>query len=248
MQEHFETAVQTLTETNPDAILWTGGAEAQVLSHISREYAGLDLPHLVIDTGNHYPEMYDFRREYADDTGIDVRTQSYDELQAIIRDPSDPRAYHGQWDAEAGVPGHDDIDAPRTQDEWTVAASCGALKVVPMRRFIEDDGFERLVTGVRGDDPLYDDEGDYSVSHVDERRQPAPHTRINPLAEWGEKQVWAYIKREFVPYCDLYDEGYRHTDAVCCTEDDQDIGEHGEGGRDPEKRAAQDKLQEMGYI
>jgi len=49
-------------------------------------------------------------------------------------------------------------------------------------------------------------------------------------------------------YPEIYDRGYDHTDAKCCTKKPDDIGEYGEKGSDVEKEQAKEKLKELGYI
>ena len=41
--------------------------------------------------------------------------------------------------------------------------------------------------------------------------------KINPLAEWTEKQVWNYIKENNVPYNTLHDKGYPSIGCAPCT-------------------------------
>ncbi len=41
--------------------------------------------------------------------------------------------------------------------------------------------------------------------------------KINPIAHWSEEQVWEYIKRENVPYSDLYTNGFRSIGCEPCT-------------------------------
>ncbi|HEY9530715.1 MAG TPA: phosphoadenosine phosphosulfate reductase family protein, partial [Burkholderiales bacterium] len=41
--------------------------------------------------------------------------------------------------------------------------------------------------------------------------------RFNPLAEWTESMVWAYIASNDVPYNRLYDQGYRSIGCAPCT-------------------------------
>jgi phosphoadenosine phosphosulfate reductase len=41
--------------------------------------------------------------------------------------------------------------------------------------------------------------------------------KLNPLADWDEKQVWNYIKDHHVPYNPLHDQGYPSIGCVPCT-------------------------------
>lgn len=42
-------------------------------------------------------------------------------------------------------------------------------------------------------------------------------TKFNPLADWSEDEVWAYIGTHRVPYNRLYDQGYRSIGCAPCT-------------------------------
>jgi phosphoadenosine phosphosulfate reductase len=41
--------------------------------------------------------------------------------------------------------------------------------------------------------------------------------KLNPLADWDEKQVWSYIKDHHVPYNSLHDQGYPSIGCMPCT-------------------------------
>jgi phosphoadenosine phosphosulfate reductase len=41
--------------------------------------------------------------------------------------------------------------------------------------------------------------------------------KLNPLAAWTEKQVWAYIMANGVPYNPLHDRGYPSIGCTNCT-------------------------------
>jgi thioredoxin-dependent adenylylsulfate APS reductase len=41
--------------------------------------------------------------------------------------------------------------------------------------------------------------------------------KVNPLADWDEGQVWAYLKANDVPYNALYDQGYSSIGCAPCT-------------------------------
>lgn len=267
MQQRVDEAIYTLEDVieDEDALfLWTGGKEANVIGDLLLYAVGepgnQEIPWATIDTGNHFDEMREFRREYVAATGdqsasttgppggVAVRVERYDELlDRVIQNEDDPRGYHGRWDDSVDLPDpQSGMDLPRTPEEWDVPASCGALKVVPLRRLINGEGWSTIVTGRRGEDPLTGDDGEFDVWK--DRREPARHTRVNPLADWSEANVYAYIKQESVSLPTLYTEqGYRHTDSVCCTDEEQ-VGEYGEGGRDPQKLRDRQQLEDLGYV
>ncbi len=296
-QELVEQAIDALEEAmDEDAVfLWTGGKEAQVIADLLLYTVGdadeqSPLPWGIIDTDNQFDAMYEFREEYLRPTGDrgadtvgpttgveDVTVRRYDDLlDEVILNDEDPRGYHGGWDATTELPDTDPVDGlPRSPEAWDVPASCGALKTVPLRQFVEEGGYDVVVTGRRAADPLVaggesdgkdgaegdgtdgsESDGDHGAESEapgfgirERRRQPTYHERINPLANWAEANVYAYVKAESVSLPSLYtEEGYRHTDSECCTGDDARAGEYGEGGRDPRKVAARDDLEDMGYI
>lgn len=39
---------------------------------------------------------------------------------------------------------------------------------------------------------------------------------ISPIFYWSEQDVWAYIRRHQLPYCELYDRGWRRIGCVGC--------------------------------
>jgi len=41
--------------------------------------------------------------------------------------------------------------------------------------------------------------------------------KFNPLAEWSEEEVWAYVRSNGVPYNPLYDQGYRSIGCAPCS-------------------------------
>lgn len=289
-------AVSTLEETiggNENVIfLWTGGKEAQVLAdlllyEVGEQQGKSPIPFGVIDTGNHFDEMYKFREDFtaADgDQGADtvgpfqgigneVVTEKYEKmLKHVIENPTDPRGYHGKFEGDWKCPECDktaelvesreivcDECGEKTElkpvqkqntspQDWGVPESCGALKVIPLRRLREKHGYDTMITGIRDSDMIAQDVEDAETQIIEEKKEPTEYTRVNPLAKWSEENVWAYIKAETVSYPSLYDQGYRHTDSKCCTDKEDTVSEYGEGGIDAEKEAAKKELQEMGYV
>ena len=41
-------------------------------------------------------------------------------------------------------------------------------------------------------------------------------TYLQPIVDWTEAEVWEYIRKYNVPYCKLYDEGYKRIGCIMC--------------------------------
>ena len=41
-------------------------------------------------------------------------------------------------------------------------------------------------------------------------------TVLNPIIDWSDEDVWEFIKEYKVPYCDLYDKGFKRIGCVGC--------------------------------
>ena len=41
-------------------------------------------------------------------------------------------------------------------------------------------------------------------------------TLINPIIDWTDAEVWEFIREYNVPYCSLYDEGFKRLGCIGC--------------------------------
>ena len=39
---------------------------------------------------------------------------------------------------------------------------------------------------------------------------------VHPIFHWSDADVWEYIRSRNLPYCSLYDEGFRRLGCICC--------------------------------
>lgn len=39
---------------------------------------------------------------------------------------------------------------------------------------------------------------------------------VHPIWDWSDTEVWGFIRQQNIPYCGLYDEGYRRLGCICC--------------------------------
>ena len=89
-------------------------------------------------------------------------------------------------------------------------ACCEVRKVEPLRRALA--GRKAWITGLRSaQSPTRSalPEQEYDTTHGLEK--------FNPLADWSEREVWAYIRLHDVPYNALHDRFYPSIGCAPCT-------------------------------
>lgn len=87
---------------------------------------------------------------------------------------------------------------------------CGIRKVEPLKRALA--GLDAWVTGLRRGQ--FVTRSDVAKVEIDEAH--AGITKINPLADWTNEAVWAYIKKNSVPTNKLHDLGYPSIGCAPC--------------------------------
>jgi phosphoadenosine phosphosulfate reductase len=94
---------------------------------------------------------------------------------------------------------------------WTAERCCSERKVEALRQAL--DGMDAWVTGLRREHSP--ERAGTAKVHWDERNGL---WKVNPLADWRERDVWSYIMENGVPYNDLHDRGYDSIGCVPCTQ------------------------------
>ncbi|MDQ7031141.1 MAG: phosphoadenosine phosphosulfate reductase family protein [Desulfonauticus sp.] len=118
---------------------------------------------------------------------------------------------------------------------------CLNLKIKPLKKAIRENSIEVLLTGIRADEnPARDKKS------VFEKRTNPDYLQVNPILEWTEMDVWSFHFKERIPYCSLYDKGYRSLGCMPCTSISLDPQER--SGRNQEKEAKMDVLTSLGYF
>lgn len=51
-------------------------------------------------------------------------------------------------------------------------------------------------------------------------------TLINPIIDWTDAEVWEFIREYNVPYCSLYDEGFKRLGCIGCPMASKEMREH----------------------
>ncbi len=119
---------------------------------------------------------------------------------------------------------------------------CHLLKIAPLKEAIIQYGIRGLITAIRWDEQ----EMRANEQQLSPREDP-PHMRIHPILHFTERDVWDYIRTFQLPYCALYDRGYRSLSCIPCTEKG-DSAQSERAGRQAAKESVMQDLRLLGYF
>ena len=161
------------------------------------------LPVLFLDTRFHFPETLAFKDEIA--RRLDV---SIVELRGDHTPESQAEAFGDRL------------------FERNPTLCCHLNKVVPFTRALH--GYDLWITALRRDSAPT-----RAATAIVERYdlEPGrPMLKVNPIAPWTRRDVWAYLRRHDLPRHPLYERGYMQIGCAPCTRPVLE-GEHERAGR-----------------
>ncbi|RNI23037.1 sulfate adenylyltransferase subunit CysD [Flexivirga caeni] len=193
--ESIEIIREVIAEFDRPALLFSGGKDSAVLLHLARKAiwpAPLPIALLHVDTGHNLPEVIDFRDRV-------VAEGNHRLVVASVED----------WLADGRLTERPD-------------GTRNPLQTVPLLDTIASEKFDALLGGARRDeDRARAKERIFSVRDAfggwDPRKQrpelwriyngrhaPGEHTRVFPISNWTELDVWRYIQAEDVALPSIY--------------------------------------------
>ena len=104
----------------------------------------------------------------------------------------------------------DVFDAAATPP-WTAENCCGTAKVAALNEAL--GGLDAWITGMRS--AQAPTRAAATESSYDDARGV---WKFNPLIDWTERDVWAYIHEHDLPYNPLHDKGYASIGCAPCTQ------------------------------
>ena len=102
------------------------------------------------------------------------------------------------------------LDASSPGAPWTRENCCGTAKVEALEQALT--GVEAWITGIRREQAAT--RATAAKVEPDEARGI---WKVNPLADWTEKDIWTYIFKHDLPYHPLHDQGYASIGCAPCT-------------------------------
>jgi len=181
---------QAAREFSPVVFANSLGAEDMVLTDLIAKHQP-DIRMFSLDTGRLPKETYDLIQE--------VGQQYTIPLHVYFPDNKLVEEYVGN----NGINGfYDSVESRK--------ACCFVRKVEPLRRALKGKG--AWITGMRRDQAVTRGTLEVSSFDADNGLQ-----KFNPLLEWSNKDVWAYIRKYDVPYNKLHDQFYPSLGCAPCT-------------------------------
>jgi phosphoadenosine phosphosulfate reductase len=116
------------------------------------------------------------------------------------------RAFEERFGVEIEV-----VDARSPDEPWTPERCCGEAKVEALERALQD--VDAWITGIRREQAPT--RAGAPKLERDEKREI---WKVNPLADWSEKDLWRYIHQHELPYHPLHDRGYASIGCAPCTQ------------------------------
>jgi phosphoadenosine phosphosulfate reductase len=184
------TWLQQAAQVPPAAFSTSFGAEDMVLLDLIRRHE-LPIGIFTLDTGRLPPETYGLMQAVEERYGRCVSV-FYPDALAVQR-----------LVAATGINGfYESVDNRK--------ACCAVRKTEPLARALA--GQRAWVTGMRAAQSM-------TRARLPARERDVSHgvEKFNPLHDWSEAEVWAYLRTEDVPYNELHDRGYPSIGCAPCT-------------------------------
>ena len=87
---------------------------------------------------------------------------------------------------------------------------CDKIKKDPAKRFEKKTGMKPMLGIMAGESQLRKQHA-HTCNLYDAKRPLS-----KPLLRWVESDIWDYIKRNNLPYCEAYDQGWERTGCIFC--------------------------------
>jgi phosphoadenosine phosphosulfate reductase len=175
----------------PDVRFATSLAAEDMVVTDAIQKAKANIKLFTLATGRLHQETVDMVKTTEDHYGVSIKK--------VYPQESDVQAFIDQY----GMNGFYDGEGPKK-------ACCGARKIKPLNAALQ--GADAWITGQRREQSTTRTE--LNLEELDDTRDIA---KFNPLFDWSEADIWAYIKQENVPIHPLHLKGYPSIGCEPCT-------------------------------
>jgi phosphoadenosine phosphosulfate reductase len=181
-----------LLENHPGKVVFSTslGAEDQVVTHMLVQ-AGKRDGIFTLDTGRMFPETYEVLEKTNARYGIsiDLFFPDYEKVEKMVGSKGINLFYYSVENRKE---------------------CCHVRKIEPLRRSLS--GHEVWITGLRREQSPT--RTGHAYAEWDETNKII---KVNPLLDWTEQDVWAFIRQHRIPYNSLHDKGFPSIGCQPCT-------------------------------
>ena len=243
------------------AITWTGGKDSGLGLWIIRQVCqedGIKIPKVMtIDEFDVFQEVHDFMEKYAKEWNLDLEWCRNDDLikaaggklnaTVKVKDLSERNQ------AELKRIGFEEETFPFEAESYT---GNHLMKTVMFNMYIERHNVKGIFQGLRRDEQAARVQDDYFEEKEAAHLIPG-HVRIKPILHFTERLLWNTYQVYKIPYCILYEQGYRSlgaktTSAIAALGVpawEQDLEHTTErAGRRQDKEQMMGRLRKLGYM
>jgi len=242
------------------AVAWTGGKDSTLLLYLVREVCrerGCEVPVcFCIDEGDMFDEIRAFLEKWSAEWGLDLRIVHNTDVSSHAEGLGAPVKV-----ADLNERNRREVRERLnyTDEEFFYEPESFVgnhlMKTVAMNEFLEANTIAAFFEGIRWDEQGARAEETYFSPREGSDLSPE-HMRVSPLLHVKEKEIWDITHRLGVPYCHLYEEGFRSLGARVTTRKtgdvpawEQDLESAPERvGRRQDKEGMMGKLRELGYM
>lgn len=243
------------------AITWTGGKDSTLTLWLIRQVCQEDkikLPRVMtIDEFDVFQEIHEFMEKYAEEWKLDLDWCRNDDVIKAAGGKLNNTVKVSDLDernqAELKRINFNEDTFPFEAESYT---GNHLMKTVEFNKFIERHNVKAIFQGLRRDEQAARIHDDYREKKEASHLIPE-HVRIKPILHFTERDVWDTTLHYKIPYCILYEQGYRSLGAKTTSTIaepgipawEQDIEHTTErAGRRQDKEQQMARLRDLGYM
>jgi len=248
-------------DINDMAITWTGGKDSGLTLWIIRQVCqedGVKIPKVMtIDEFDVFPEIHEFMEKYAKEWNLELEWCRNDDvikaaggkLNNIVK----VSLLNERNQAELKRIGFTEDAFPFEAESYT---GNHLMKTVMFNTYIERHNVKAIFQGLRRDEQEARVADEYFEKKEAAHLIPE-HMRIKPILHFTERLLWETYQLYKIPYCPLYEQGYRSlgaktTSAIAepgVSAWEQDLEHTTErAGRRQDKEQMMSRLRQLGYM
>ncbi len=243
------------------AITWTGGKDSTLGLWIIRQVCqedGIKIPKVMtIDEFDVFQEIHEFMEKYAKEWNLNLEwCRNDDVIKAAggkLNATAKVKDLNERNQAELKRIGFEEETFPFEAESYT---GNHLMKTVMFNMYIERHNVKAIFQGLRRDEQSARVQDEYFETKEAAHLIPE-HIRIKPILHFTERLLWETHQVYQIPYCALYEQGYRSlgaktTSAIAETGVpawEQDLEHTTErAGRRQDKEQMMSRLRGLGYM